>query len=128
MSVQGALWYKPAPRKGKPRPGLGIERRAGDERMALLLARISDPATLTAVAAERALLAMLDGSCRTPIAGHAVSDGETLRFFGMILTPDGSRFHRISAEGKAGDAAGIGEKAGTDIRAVAGADFFTSWT
>ena len=116
--------FPPAPAQG----AICIESRIGDRRVNGLLEAINDLRTHEAVTCERAFLSTLDGSCRTPIAGHAVSDGETLRFFGMILTPDGSRFHRISAEGKASDAAETGEKAGTDIRVVAGADFFTSWT
>ena len=116
--------FPPAPAQG----AICIESRIGDTRVNNLLEAINDLRTHEAVTCERAFLSTLDGSCRTPIAGHAVSDGETLRFFGMILTPDGSRFHRISAEGKASDAAETGEKAGTDIRVVAGADFFTSWT
>lgn len=116
--------FPPAPAQG----AICIESRIGDIRVNGLLEAINDLRTHEAVTCERAFLSTLDGSCRTPIAGHAVSDGETLRFFGMILTPDGSRFHRISADGKAANAAEIGEKAGADIRAAAGADFFASWT
>ncbi len=92
----------------------------------------SPPSTIRrtheAVACERGFLATLDGSCRTPIAGLAVSDGTHLRFSGMILTPDGSTHHRITVEGKAADAEALGQKAGEDIRALAGPGFFSSWT
>ena len=77
---------------------------------------------------ERAFLAALDGSCRTPIAGYAVSDGNALRFSGMILTPDGTMHYRIAAEGRASDAESLGRKAGEEIRVIAGTDFFSSWT
>ncbi|ROP91050.1 hydroxymethylbilane synthase [Stella humosa] len=99
---------------------IGIERRAGDERMALLLARISDPATLTAVAAERALLAMLDGSCRTPIAALAELEGDgEIRLRGMVATPDGVRLVSGTWTGPAADAVRIGSEAGDELRSRA---------
>ena len=50
---------------------IGIEARADDARTREMLARIDHADTSTAVACERAFLAALDGSCKTPIAGHA---------------------------------------------------------
>jgi hydroxymethylbilane synthase len=70
---------------------------------------------------------VLDGSCRTPIAGYATVEGEHLQFRGMILTPDGSRYHEIETSGPAGNAGQLGEDAGQAIRDKAGADFFESW-
>ena len=61
------------------------------------------------------------------IAGYATVEGSDLRFRGMILTPDGSRFHEIEASGPASSAGALGEGAGQAIRANAGADFFASW-
>ncbi|MCB1340987.1 MAG: hydroxymethylbilane synthase [Pseudooceanicola sp.] len=69
---------------------IGIERRAGDTRTAALLDAIHDHATAERLAAERALLAALDGSCETPIAGLATVTGGTLRLRGQVLRPDGS--------------------------------------
>ena len=46
----------------------------------------------------------------------------------MILTPDGSRFHEIRAEGKASEAAAIGRRAGEEIRDKAGPGFFSDWS
>ena len=69
----------------------------------------------------------LDGSCRTPLAGHAVVEGDHIRFSGLILTPDGREAHAIAGEGKAADAAAIGVKAGEAVRAKAGTAFFDSW-
>jgi phosphate acyltransferase len=83
--------------------------------------------TEAALACERAFLGALDGSCRTPIAGHARVEAGTIGFRGMILTPDGVEAHEIEAEGPAGDAAAIGRKAGEKIRAAAGTAFFDSW-
>ena len=50
---------------------IAIEIRADDSTTAALLGAINHQATAICVAAERALLARLDGSCRTPIAGLA---------------------------------------------------------
>ena len=114
-----------------PAPGQGaicVETRTGDARAAELLAPVNHAATATALACERAFLATLDGSCRTPIAGHATVDGERVRFHGMILTPDGTEAHEIDADGPVGEAAAIGSKAGADIRDGAGSRFFESWS
>ena len=66
---------------------IGIEQRSDDARVAALLAPIHDAATGVRMAAERAFLAGLDGSCQTPIAGLAELDGGRLRFRGEILLP-----------------------------------------
>ncbi|MGQ2908043.1 MAG: hydroxymethylbilane synthase [Aliihoeflea sp.] len=114
-----------------PAPGQGaicIESRVGDARIGKLLEPIGHLATTEALTCERAFLATLDGSCRTPLAGHAQIGGEALSFFGMILSPDGRHVHEIRAEGRAVDAALIGAKAGADIRDRAGPAFFESWS
>jgi len=113
-----------------PAPGQGaicIESRVGDERAQVMVAAIHDRDTGLSLACERAFLAALDGSCRTPIAGHARIDGDMLRFSGLILTPDGQHSHAIERIGKADDAAAIGREAGAAIRAEAGETFFESW-
>ena len=115
--------FPPAPAQG----AICIESRVGDDRINGLLAAIDDPATRAAVSCERGFLATLDGSCRTPIAGYATVEGDHLNFRGMILTPDGSRFHEIETSGPANDAAALGEAAGHAIRNKAGAGFFDSW-
>src|SRR5712692_4181635 len=69
---------------------IGIEVREADTRTRDLVARINHPDTLTALGAERAFLAVLDGSCRTPIAGHARIAAGKVAFRGLILRPDGS--------------------------------------
>ncbi len=115
--------FPPAPAQG----AICIESRIGDTRMDNLLSAIDDRATHAAVACERGFLATLDGSCRTPIAGYATVEGDHLKFRGMILTPDGSRFHEIEASGPVTNAAALGEEAGEAVRARAGADFFASW-
>ncbi len=69
---------------------IGIERRADDLRAADMLAAIHHGPTGQRLAAERAFLAELDGSCETPIAGLAELDGGSLRLRGEVLRPDGS--------------------------------------
>jgi len=115
--------FPPAPAQG----AICIESRMNDARVGALLSAIDDHATRAAVSCERGFLATLDGSCRTPIAGYATVEGDHLSFRGMILTPDGGRFHEIEANGPAANAAALGEGAGEAIRAKAGADFFASW-
>ena len=114
-----------------PAPGQGaicVETRTGDRRIAELLAPINHAPTCAALACERAFLATLDGSCRTPIAGYATVDGELLRFSGLVITPDGREWYDIAAEGSIVDADRIGRDAGAAIRARAGAKFFEGWS
>jgi hydroxymethylbilane synthase len=115
--------FPPAPAQG----AICIESRIGDTRVNDLLDAINDGDTFDAVSCERAFLGALDGSCRTPIAGHATVDGDSIRFAGMILTPDGSRWHDVEIEGSRTDAAVLGATAGGTIRTKAGNDFFDSW-
>ena len=69
---------------------IGIERRSEDPRVAEILSAIHDTPTGQRLAAERAFLRGLDGSCETPIAGLAELNGSTLRLRGEVLRPDGS--------------------------------------
>ena len=78
---------------------IGIETRADDARTRELLAPINHADTASALAAERAFLAVLDGSCRTPIGGHATICGGRLRFRGMIVKPDGSEAFETTRDG-----------------------------
>ncbi len=116
--------FPPAPAQG----AICVEARVGDDRINTLLAAIDDPRTHEAVSCERGFLATLDGSCRTPIAGYAQSDGTHIRFAGMILTPDGTTCHKIEIDGRAEDAERLGQEAGERIRAKAGPGFFSSWS
>ena len=77
---------------------IGLERRTDDEETATLLAPLNHEESALRVAAERALLAGLDGSCRTPIAGLADIDGERLRLRALVAMPDGSAQHHTIEE------------------------------
>jgi hydroxymethylbilane synthase len=103
---------------------IGIETRTDDAATRTLVARINDADTATALAAERAFLAVLDGSCRTPIGGHARVNAGVVRFRGMIVRPDGSEAYEVSREGRSDDAAKLGADAGRELKARARADFF----
>jgi hydroxymethylbilane synthase len=92
-----------------------------------MLAAINHMPTAHALACERAFLAALDGSCRTPIAGLATIDGDRLAFNGVILSPDGKQSHNVSSDGLAANAAEIGRAAGEKLRRNAGAHFFDGW-
>jgi hydroxymethylbilane synthase len=103
-----------------------IEARSDDTRTRGLLARIDHADTSVALVAERAFLAVLDGSCRTPIAGHAVLDGDHLSFRGMILRPDGSQVFETTRAGPRGDAVALGADAGAELKGRAPRDFFVA--
>ncbi|MEF3366104.1 hydroxymethylbilane synthase [Methylocystis sp. 9N] len=94
---------------------IGITRRAQDDAVRDALAPLFDEATGFALAAERAFLAALDGSCRTPIAGHAQVSGHDLAFVGEVLKADGSEAYVVRRQGRAIDAALIGADAGKEI-------------
>ena len=103
---------------------IGIERREADTRAADMLAAIHDGPTGQRLAAERAFLATLDGSCETPIAGLAELDGGTLRLRGEILRPDGSE--SLSDDGTAAieDGAELGRAMARALLDRAGPGFF----
>jgi hydroxymethylbilane synthase len=105
---------------------IGVTCRAGDARILALLAPLNDHVSATAVACERTFLARLDGSCKTPIAGLAVLDDATLRFRGMILSPDGGEWHEVEMTGPAGHSLGIGREAGDDLLRRAGPEFIAN--
>jgi hydroxymethylbilane synthase len=116
--------FPPAPAQG----AICLESRIGDARIDELLAPINDAPTFDTVSCERAFLAALDGSCRTPIGGYAVCEGDQIRFSGLILTPDGRHQHAITVDGHRRDAAALGTRAGQDVRARAGSSFFEDWS
>ena len=103
---------------------IAIETRENDERTRELLARIDHADTSTAIAAERAFLAELDGSCKTPIGGHATLSGDTLHFRGLIAHPDGQPSCDFAARGPRADAIKIGTEAGRELKRIAGPDLF----
>jgi hydroxymethylbilane synthase len=103
---------------------IGIERRVDDSRAAAMLEAIHHRPTGQRLAAERAFLAGLDGSCETPIAGLAELEGGTLRLRGEILRPDGSEVLTDDRSAAIEDGAALGAAMARDLRAKAGEGFF----
>ena len=93
------------------------------------LAALNHEQTMIRVTAERAFLAVLDGSCRTPIAAHAWYDGDTaLRFHGLVAKPDGSEVHDVTRQGPANlvAAESMGRDAGFELKGQIGPDFLVT--
>ena len=103
---------------------IGIEIREDDSHIREIVARIDHADTSIAIACERAFLAALDGSCKTPIAGHATIAGNAVQFRGLIARPDGEAAHDICGTGARKDAATIGTDAGRALKHRAGPGFF----
>lgn len=103
---------------------IGIERRADDGRAAEMLAAIHDGETGLRLAAERAFLAALDGSCETPIAGLAELHGSTLRLRGEVLRPDGSESISDDQTCPVEDGAELGREMAAKLLEKAGKGFF----
>lgn len=98
---------------------IAVTGRRGEARAAALLAPILDPATGVALSSERALLRVLDGSCRTPIGGLAELDGTEIVLHAIILRPDGSQFFETRLRGPQAEAERIGEAAARELLAQA---------
>ena len=104
---------------------VGITVRETDTDLREMLSGIEDPAAKAVATAERAMLAELDGSCRTPIGGHALllPNGE-LHLTGLVARADGSFLLKRAAHGLAADAARIGAELGASLRADCPRDIF----
>jgi hydroxymethylbilane synthase len=103
--------FLPAPGQG----AIAITARGRDTRVLEALNAISDGETWVTLTAERAFLAELEGSCRTPIAGLARIEAGRLRLRGEVLRPDGSERFDVAAEGAPADAERLGREAGRDL-------------
>ena len=103
---------------------IGIERRGDDSRVADMLAAIHHEETGQRLAAERAFLAALDGSCETPLAGLAELDGNTLRLRGEVLRPDGSEAINDDQSAPLEDGPELGREMAAKLLAQAGKGFF----
>ena len=100
---------------------IAIQFRTADEAIAHRLAPLNDAATALAVTAERAFLAVLDGSCRTALAGLATLDGGKLTFRGELLAPDGSASWRAERTGRPAEAIEMAHDAAAEIKRRSGA-------
>jgi hydroxymethylbilane synthase len=102
-----------------------IECRADDARTRAWLSAIDHTPTAICIAAEHAMLAVLDGSCRTPIAGHAVLSGDSLSLRGLIVKPDGSELIATERQGPANEAEALGRDAGLELKRRGGPGFLS---
>ncbi len=103
---------------------IGIEIRTGDDRTAQRMAALDHQPTHLAIAAERAFLDTLDGSCRTPIAALAELRNGRLRLRGEVISPDGRRHAAVARDALPQEAARMGADAGAEILTLAGPDLF----
>ncbi|MBL4596189.1 MAG: hydroxymethylbilane synthase [Robiginitomaculum sp.] len=109
----------PSPAQG----AIGLQIRDGDDKTLKLFQGICCESTAIELAAERAFLRVLDGSCRTPIAALARFDGQTLSFVGEVYVPDGSQVWQESVTVTPASldiAAKVGREAGKKIAQEAG--------
>jgi len=105
---------------------IAIMARESDAISLSLSAAIDDRETSVALAAERAFLTVLDGSCRTPIGGLATLENDMIYFRGIIVKPDGSEAHVVERQGPVAEAESIGAEAAGELARRGGADFFQS--
>jgi len=106
---------------------IGLEARSDDEATARRIEALNHLPSATRVAAERACLEVLDGSCRTPIGALAELTSEgSLRFRALVALPDGSRIYRAETVGDASEPERLGREVGASLRAQAGAEFFAA--
>ncbi|MEM1365661.1 MAG: hydroxymethylbilane synthase, partial [Pseudomonadota bacterium] len=105
--------FPPAPGQG----AIAIERRATDDQMGAFLAPLNHEPTKLALVCERAFLARLDGSCRTPMAAHAQVTDDRLTLNATILGADGKDRLDAEADGAIADAHGLGERVADELLA-----------
>ena len=113
--------FMPAPAQG----AIGIAVRSDDARMASVVAALDHAPTHVAISAERAMLAVLDGSCRTPVGALSRLDGQTLVLKGQILSLDGKTAFDAAATGS--DPEALGREVGEALIAQAGTDWLAQW-
>lgn len=113
--------FMPAPAQG----AIGIAVRTDDARMSELVAGLNHAPTHKAITAERAMLAVLDGSCRTPVGALSRLDNETLTLRGQILSLDGKTAFDSAATGT--DPEALGRQVGDDLIAQAGTEWLAQW-
>lgn len=113
--------FMPAPAQG----AIGLAVRAGDERFEGIVAALDHAPTHRAIAAERAMLAVLDGSCRTPVGALSTLSGDMLSLKGEILSLDGQTSFHADASGT--DPQALGAKVGQDLLDQAGPDWVRQW-
>ena len=113
--------FMPAPAQG----AIGIAVLEGDDRMAGIVEALDHAPTHTAISAERAMLKVLDGSCRTPVGALTTLGNGTVTLKGQILSLDGKTAFDSAATGT--DPLALGQKVGEDLIAQAGTEWLAQW-
>ena len=96
---------------------IAVECRKDDEKTLEVLSNINDAETQICVTAERTMLKILDGSCRTPIAGNAKISGDKITLTGFLGAPSTHKFLQISETANVADAQKLGEELGKKLKA-----------
>ncbi|MDQ2891897.1 MAG: hydroxymethylbilane synthase [Pseudomonadota bacterium] len=99
----------PAPAQG----AIGIEVRADDKTVQLIVGAIDYPATSACVLTERALLAALGADCHSPVAALASLSGEMLTLRAELLSEDGAE--RVDGHAEGTDGLKIGDRLAHDL-------------
>lgn len=99
-----------------------VEAKSSNKPVFEILDAINDRKTSDCLTAERAFLEVMDGSCKTPIAGLARTSGENLVLRCELLTPDGCQSVKVERQGNRMDAKSIGQEAGWELKGLAGPD------
>lgn len=120
MSVFDPETFIPAVAQG----AVGLQCRSDDDFVKERLSMRNDEETFACATAERAMLRVLDGSCRTPIAGYATLKGKAMTLRGMVLKPDGSHVESHYRQWDDIDPAAAGEEVGHRLLEKIGKDFF----
>jgi hydroxymethylbilane synthase len=110
---------------------LVLQIRAGDESSTAAVAPLGDETTLRELAAERAVVSLLDATCATPIGVHAKVDGEQMRMDAFVGLPDGSEWIRDRVEGPASEPALLGAELAQRLLATGTRDILDraeNWT
>ncbi|WIJ25518.1 hydroxymethylbilane synthase [Devosia sp. RR2S18] len=113
--------FLPAPAQG----AIGLAVRSDDKRMAEIVTPLDHAPTHKIILAERAMLAVLDGSCRTPVGALTRTDGDTLTLKGEILSLDGQTAYDAVARDE--DPIRLGRAVGEDLLAQAGTEWLSQW-
>lgn len=113
--------FMPAPAQG----AIGLAVRAGDTKFLGMVGALDHAPTHAEISAERAMLAVLDGSCRTPVGAFTTGSGQAQVLRGEILSLDGQT--RFRAEASGGDPITLGQKVGRDLLDQAGPDWLKQW-
>jgi hydroxymethylbilane synthase len=123
-AVLDAEDFMPAPAQG----AIGLAVRTNDARAVELVAPLDHQPTHTAISAERSMLKVLDGSCRTPVGALSRIEGDRFVLKGQILSLDGQTAVEDAVEGDIAEAEALGAALGRKLMEIAGPDFLARWS